>query len=287
MVVSSVGISFGGLVLRLMESADAWQINFYRSVAFSFVIGLIMVLRYRAATAAQIRRIGGPGLVGGAMLGCAGIAFLQAITHTTVANALFMMSAIPFITAAFAWTFLRERLQRATLVTMIAAALGVGVMIAEGVGVGSAYGNFMALLTAICFSGFAVIVRRNRQVDMLPTLLVSGIMIAVLALVLRWDELAIPVRDVLLCFLWGGALSGIGNALFIFASRHLVAAELTLFMLLEFALGPIWVWVFVNEVPTDWTLAGGAIVISSVTMRALFEMRRTSPTLKRGRPSPM
>jgi drug/metabolite transporter (DMT)-like permease len=287
MVASSVNISFGGLVLRSMEDADAWQINFYRSLAFGTVIGAIMLFRYGNESAARVRQIGRPGICGGLLLSAAGITFLQAITNTTVANTLFMLSAIPFITAALAWVFLREHLRRATLVTMVAAALGVCVMVAEGLGTGSSYGNLMAFGTALCFSGFAVIVRRHRQVDMLPALMVAAVVIALLAVVLRWDDLAISPHDILLCFLWGGVLSGLGNAMFIFASRHLVAAELTLFMLLEFALGPIWVWIFINEVPTDLTVLGGAIVILSVCVRALTELRRRSPRLARGRPSPM
>jgi drug/metabolite transporter (DMT)-like permease len=287
MVASSISISFGGLVLRSMEDADAWQINFYRSLAFGAVICVIMLLRYGNESATRVRQIGRPGICGGLLLSCAGIAFLQAITNTTVANTLFMLSAIPFITAALAWVFLRESLRRATLVTMVAAALGVGVMVAEGLGTGSSYGNLMAFGTALCFSGFAVIVRRHRQVDMLPALMVSAVVIALLSVALRWDDLAVSLYDILLCFLWGGILSGLGNAMFIFASRHLVAAELTLFMLLEFALGPIWVWIFINEVPTDLTVLGGTIVILSVCVRALVELRRTAPRLKRGRPSPM
>jgi drug/metabolite transporter (DMT)-like permease len=200
MVVSSVNISFGGLVLRSMEDADAWQINFYRSLAFGAVIGLIMLLRYGSATAARVGQIGWPGIYGGLLLSCAGIAFLQAITNTTVANTLFMLSAIPFITAALAWVFLGESLKQATFVTMIAAALGVGVMVVEGLGTGSAYGNLMAIGTALGFSGFAVIVRRHRQVDMLPALLVSALIISLLSVVLRWDDLAISLwpgkRDV-------------------------------------------------------------------------------------------
>ena len=44
-------------------------------------------------------------------------------------------------------------------------------------------------------------------------------------------------------------------------------------MLLEFALGPIWVWLFVGEVPTRWTLLGGGLVIASVSLRAVLELR--------------
>ncbi len=87
--------------------------------------------------------------------------------------------------------------------------------------------------------------------------------------------------------LLGGLLAGIGNALFIAASRHLAAAELTLFMLLEFALGPIWVWIFINEVPTAFTVTGGGIVILAVTLRALLELQDTTARVRRGRPSPM
>ena len=283
MVVSSIGISFGGLIIRSMDSATPWQINFYRSLALGVAITLIIISRHRGRSVSMIAGIGRPGLIGGACLSVAGIAYLQALDHTTVANTLFVLSAIPFFTAALAWLFLGENLRRATLVTMIFAATGIGMMVVEGIGTGSAYGNLMALTTALGFSAFAVIVRANRQIDMLPSLLVSSAIILTLALIMNWGELGITHKDVLLCFLWGGVLSGIGNALFIFASRHLVAAELTLFMLLEFALGPIWVWMFIGEVPTRWTVIGGSIVILAVTIRAFLELRRGIARTKRTR----
>lgn len=287
MVLSSIGISFGGLVIRSLQEADAWQINLYRSLAFVLAISVIMVARYRGETAARIHSVGRPGIFGGAMLAAAGICFLQAITNTTVANTLFTLSAIPFFTAIMAWLFLRESLRGSTLATMVFAAIGIGVMMLDGLGGGSLYGNLMAFLTALCFSGFAVVVRRHRGVDMLPTLMISGLLIIPIAVVVRWGDLAISVHDVMLCFLLGGVLSGIGNALFIAASRYLAAAELTLFMLLEFALGPVWVWIFVNEVPTGMTIVGGTVVILAVTARALFELQASKARLRRGRPSPM
>ena len=149
MVACCVVLSFDGLIIRNMEDADAWQLNFYRSVAFIGEISVILVFQYRQSTVSYVRRIGRPGLIGGVMLAAAGICFLQALTHTTVANTLFTMSAIPFITAALARIFLKERLQRLTLITMFVAAIGIFVMIAEGVGIGSIYGNTMALTTAI------------------------------------------------------------------------------------------------------------------------------------------
>ena len=273
MVVSSVAISFGGLIIRNMENANPWQINFYRSIALMIAVTIILLFQYRRLAITHVKGIGRPGIVGGVMLAMAGITFLQSLAHTTVANTLFILSAIPFITAGLARVFLKERLPPATLMTMAAAAIGISIMLSEGLGVGSIYGNAMALMTACCFASFAVIVRRNRQTDMLPTVLVSGLVIMIIAFFVRIGDLGISLHDLLLCFLWGGLLSGIANWTFIVAARHLAAAEVTLIMLLEFALGPAWVWLFVGEEPSRWALFGGTLVIASVAVRALVELR--------------
>jgi len=287
MVIGSCTMSFGGLVIRSMDVADSWHINFYRSLAFIIVLFCVLLFQYRGDAFRKISHAGWPGWVGGALLAGANIAFLQSLENTTVANTLFTLSAIPFITALLAWLLLKETLSRATLATMVFAATGISVMIADGIGGGSLFGNAMALVTAVSFSGFSVLVRRYRNIDMLPAALLSGVIILVIATFVHIDSLAIPLHDVMLCFLWGGAMSGMANCLFIFASRHIVAGELTLFLLLEFSLGPIWVWLFINEVPTNLTIVGGSLVITAVMVRALYELKHNRRLLKRGRPNPM
>ncbi len=287
MVIGSTTMSFGGLVVRSMDQADAWHINFYRSLAFVIAVFTVLLFQYRGKAFSKVLKAGWSGWAAGALLAGANICFLQSLQHTTVANTLFTLSAIPFITALMAWALLKESLTRATLTTMVFAAAGISVMVFEGIGGGSLYGNGMALVTALSFSGFSVLVRHYRKVDMLPASMLSGVIILVIAFFVHVDSLDIPMHDILLCFLWGGVMSGMANTLFIFASRHIVAAELTLFLLLEFSLGPIWVWLFVNEVPTTLTIIGGSLVITAVIVRALFELQHNRPTLKRGRPTPM
>ncbi|MDH3693040.1 MAG: DMT family transporter [Gammaproteobacteria bacterium] len=272
MVVSSVLISFSGLIIRNID-ADPMVINFYRALALTIAVMLILIFQYKRMAVTYIVGIGRYGILGGVMLSIAAVCFLQSMTNTTVANTLFILSAIPFFTAALAWVFLKERLRRSTVIAMTVAFLGLTVMVGEGFGAGSLYGNGMALVTAFCFAVYAVIVRQNRQINMLPTLLVSTAIIIVVAIVTRFGQLAISWEDFLLCMFWGGVLSGSANAMFIAASRHLAAAELTLFMLLEFALGPIWVWLFLSETPSRLTLVGGVLVIAAVAARTLVEMR--------------
>lgn len=283
MIVSSVTISFGGLVIRMMEGADVWQIGLYRSIVIIALIGTIMIWRYGNGALAKVRGIGWAGVAAGLMLSAAGIFYLQAITNTTVANTLFTLSAIPFFTAALARVLLGERLKRVTLLTMILAACGITIMVAGSITAGSAYGNLMALATALCFSGYAIIVRRNRGIEMLPVLIVSSGVMALICVGVALPAtggagLPVSLHDLAFCVVLG-LMSGSANAFMIAAARHLVAAELTLFMLLEFALGPLWVWLIIAERPGPGTLIGGSVVIAAVTLRALGELgaaRRSS-----------
>tara|TARA_B100001175_G_scaffold71301_1_gene59091 strand:- start:151 stop:1032 length:882 start_codon:yes stop_codon:yes gene_type:complete len=272
MIASSVVISFSGLIVRLLEVGPL-VMNFYRGLFLMCAVIVLLVVRYRGATVIRVIGVGWPGLIAGIMLAGAAMTFLQSLTHTTVANTLFLLGAIPFVTAALAWAFLKEHPSSATLVTMIIAFVGIVIMIGEGFAIGSIYGNLMALLTTLFFSIYAVLVRHNRQVDMLPAILISTVIIMIAVALMRQGHLEISRQDLLLCLLWGGVMSGFTSACFIVASRHIIAAEVTIFMLLESALAPIWVWLFVNEIPSRWTLVGGALVISAVLGRTFAELR--------------
>ena len=272
MIASSVVISFSGLIVRILEVGPL-VMNFYRGMFLMCAVMVLLVVRYRGATIVRVISVGWSGIIAGIMLAAAAITFLQSLTHTTVANTLFVLAAIPFVTAGLAWIFLKERPNLATLITMVIAFAGIVIMIGEGFTIGAAYGNIMALLTTLSFSIYAVLVRRNRQVDMLPAILISTLIIMVVVALMRQGELEISRQDLWLCLLWGGVMSGFTSACFIVASRHIVAAELTIFMLLEFALGPVWVWLFVNESPSRWTLVGGTLVICAVLGRSFAEFR--------------
>ncbi|WP_350333245.1 DMT family transporter [Coralliovum pocilloporae] len=272
MVASSIMISLGGLIVRSIEDADAWQINLYRALGLALGTLVVLVLKYRSRTPQAFHAVGRAGAIGAFLAAIAGICYLQAMTNTTVANTLFTISAIPFISAVFGWVILGGKVSGITLVMMMVAALGVGIMVAEGFGAGSAFGNVMALCAACAFSGYTIAVRGKRSVDMMPTNALAGLFILLAAVIMRFDDWLVPVWDMGLAFVWGGVIATLGNIMFVIAARSLMAAELTLLMLLEFALGPIWVWLVVSEEPRLLTLLGGALVFSAVIGKACFEL---------------
>ena len=283
LLLSSIAISFGGLIMRNIEVANAWQIIFYRSLFFSISISLILIIQYRFILFKNIKKIGYPGLLGAIFYTIANVMFVHAFANTTVANALFTLSSIPFLTALLAYYVLNENLSMRTVIIMLTAFLGIVIMIGEGLALGQVYGNLMALGTALSFSCFAITLRKFRNVDMLPTLLVAGLFILFITFIISYDALKLPIRDLFLCFLWGGILSGFVNYIFIYATRHLYASSVTFFMLFEFALGPFWVFIFLNETVSINTLYGGMLVMICVLVYSLFEIFNSNKKIKKGR----
>jgi drug/metabolite transporter (DMT)-like permease len=115
MMAGSIAISFGGLVQRNIEAADAWQTIFYRSLGMLIGMAFIVAVQYRGRVLGTVTGVGSMGLLAGALLSVAGITFVQALTHTTIANALFILGAIPFFAALFARLLLGEKLRRTTI----------------------------------------------------------------------------------------------------------------------------------------------------------------------------
>ena len=156
MTVGSILISFNGLVLRNIEAADNWTVIFYRSLAFSSAIFLYLFLKYRRTLLLQIKKVGTYGWLAGLVLGISNVCFILSMTSTTVANTVFTISLIPFITAVLAFFILGEKLTKITIYTMIAALLGVLIMFYGALQVGEILGNVLALITAISFSIFII-----------------------------------------------------------------------------------------------------------------------------------
>jgi len=275
LIIGFGGISFGGLIMRNINIADPWQIAFYRALAFIFPITLILFHQHGLGIVTNIKKIGYPGMVGGFFLMLAQLLFIQSIANTSIANALFTLSSIPFITAILAFIFLKEKISLRTIIIMFFAFMGIFIMIRDGLGTGGFYGNFLALVCAFSFSTFVIILRKSRNIDMMPVNLISGVLTLIVSFVISLGNLNVPIQDILLCFLWGGVLMGFVHSVFIFATRFLLASEVTFFMLLEFSLGPFWVWIFLNETISQETFYGGIIVMISVAVYSLFEINNS------------
>jgi drug/metabolite transporter (DMT)-like permease len=273
--------SLGGLLIRLIDAASGWQIVLFRSLALALTLTLIIALRHRSRLLAAFRDAGAGGVAAAAGLAAGSIGYVLSLQYTSVANAVFMLGASPFFAALLGRVVLGETIRGATALAMAAALLGILVMVGGGLVVGTIRGNLLALGASVGFAVFSVLLRRGRARDMLPCAAISGMVSALIALpvVLAGapsiaNALGVSPRDLALCAVMGAAQVGGGLALFTLGARHVPVAELTLLSLTELALAPIWVWLALGEVPSGYTVLGGAIIVAAITYQALSGARR-------------
>jgi drug/metabolite transporter, DME family len=274
--------STGGVLVKLVEAADAVQIVLYRSLFVVPVVAGFMAARGRRTVLASLRAVGWSGVLGGLLLAGAFVTFVTALTVTTVANAVFVLGAMPLMAALLGRLVLGEPVRPLTWAAMAAAALGVAVIAAPDLGPGRVAGTLLALASCACFALFSVLLRRGRPQDGTPWLLLGALFAAAICalLLLLGDgprRLVIGGRDLLACAAMGIVQIGCGLVAFTAGSRHLPAADLVLLAQVEVVLAPVWAWLVVGEVPAFWTLAGGTIVLGAVTVQAIAGTRRLVP----------
>ena len=271
-LTAGVLLSFAGITLRHIESASGWQILFYRSTTFFVVVTLWLVIRYRTRVVHAFVRTGRPGLVVALSLGLGSACYVFALLLTTVANALFIISAAPFITAVLGWIVLRERVRPMTWLAMTIALAGITLMFVNGIQSGRLLGNIVALGPPVSFAIMLVMLRLAGDRDMIPAICLAGLVGASLGFAMS-DTLFLSGHDLALCLFLGVVQYTGGFVLITLGARFLPAAEVALLSLAETVLAPLWVWAGVGEVPALLTLAGGAIVLSAVVAQAVTGMR--------------
>jgi len=270
---SAVVWSTGGLIVRLLESTDSWTTIFWRSASACLFLLLFMAFRDGRMTFALFRQMGLPGLMVGFFFASASISLVIALSLTSVAKTLVIMSCTPLVAAVFGRVFLGERIQTATYVTIAAVMGGIALMVSDQQARGSITGDFFAFLIAISFAAVIVITRRYREIRMTPAAC-SGAAIAMLGSIPFAAPFSVTAHDLPLLFLFGAGQLGAGMALFVTGARLIPAAHSALLGMLEPILGPIWVWLVLGEKPAEGVLIGGTIVITSVLAKTLLDIRR-------------
>ena len=282
--------SVTGIVVRVMERADQWQINFYRSSSLALFILVLLWARHGRLTMTVIGRTGRKGVLGGLCVGFAMFTNIIALSHTTVANATLVMATGPMIAAVVGWFVLRERVSRITWCAVFLAAVGLLIMVGGNPLEGGMLGDLVALIGMFGFGFYAVILRSGKEIDMTPAVFYAGVFSAVPAGVVAMvfgSGLAVPWTDFVLCTGLGVVQLGIGSVLFAMASTVVPAVELTLFALGEPLLAPIWVWIGVGEVPSISTFIGGAILIGALLLHLFGNRPEEVVIIPKARPLPV
>lgn len=272
LVASGLCLSISGIGLRNIESADGWQILFYRSIAFTLTVFLYMLLRKDITIKESFTNIGANDILLGLFQGTGFVAFVFALLHTTVANALFIFSAAPLVAAVLGWWVLKEAVPGRTWVAISIAMVGLMVMVGGGIAGGRYLGNLIALWVPISYAVTVILIRRSKKIHMLPALCIAGVVTAVISVCFVTD-FKVSLNDFSISMLLGIFEIGLGFILMVLGARFVPAAQVGLLALVEPLFAPIWVWWGIGEIPSTFTILGGLLIFLAILSDGLVRKK--------------
>ncbi len=261
------------LFIRL-SNLNTWELLFYRGfIPFIFVlVGLLLF--YRSKFLDAIFNIGYTGIFYVISFSVCNITFIISIQNTNVANTLIMVAMAPMLSAVLATIFLKEKTSSKTWVAIFVTFFSVAFIFYDSLQIGNILGDIFGFITAMGLAINANLARYAKERDLVPSAVIGKLCVAIFALffvesfeLVDTDLIIVPVMCIM-CV-------AIPFVLVTIAPRFISAPEVNLFFLLEVIIGPIWVWMIINEKPSIETIIGGIVIITTIAIHSYEALKKT------------
>ena len=260
-------LSWGGFIVRSFETTNPWEILFLRSSFFFFAISTFLLLVYKKNFIKFIKKSGLPGFLGGFVMSFSFIAFVFAMMNTSVANVVFIISTQTMFLAILGFFILKEKVSLIGFLTIVLAMSGITIMIGDSITSGTFFGNVVALTIPISFSILVMVIRKNPNLDLVPAIWYASIFSVIYSLAMV-ESFHFTYHDIFFGFLLGVPQLGFGFICITIGSRTTRSVTIGLLMLTETICAPLWVWLFLNEIPPFSVFIGGGIIILALILKS-------------------
>jgi drug/metabolite transporter, DME family len=272
-LAAAVAWSVMGLFVRMTPDLDVWTVVFWRSVFGGLSIAALAAIE-RGRPSLDLRRALTPvGLALIAFIATGIFAAIYSMQNTTIANGSVIASTIPFMAAALAWFWFRERPGGRTIVCAVLASLGVLITVSGTIlsGRGHLDGDLAMVGATFALAMMTVITRRYRNTPMLESVAIACFVAAAFAALFA-DPFAISGGQIALLALFGIVTQGGGLGLYTMGARRLPSAQAALLSSAEMPMSPLWVLIVFDEIPAIETVAGGALVLGAILWNIASEL---------------
>ena len=261
------------LLIRLI-AVDHWTLLVWRGLLQALGLSVLVACFHGRHTLTCFRAVGLAGYSAAFLFALGTVLFVVALSCTSVANTLIIVASAPFFAALASRVFLGERIASRTWLAIFVALGGIVLLAFESLGTGALWGDLAALGVAVAMGGNFTVVRHARAVNMIPAMALSGLIVAIVATPIA--PAAVVLDDAQLAFMlaMGLFVVPVSFALITLGPRYLPAAEVSLLMLLETVLGPLWVWLAIGEAPGTMAFLGGSIVVATLAAHSALALRR-------------
>ena len=270
-------LSPDALLVRLVRG-DVWTLLFWRCLLTGCIQSVFLAVTYRRQFLQSFHNIGRTGVLSAIIVASGSLMFVNSLKQTAAANTLIILAATPLISSLLSRIFLREKIVRHTWVAIFICFGGILLIFSGSLASGLLLGDLLALGATFMWGSNLVVIRSGKSVNMIPANLLGNLLVVPAALTAGAQPMNITSPDILLLLLLGGVVLPVSFTMITLGPRYLPAPEVSLILLVETILGPIWVWMVLKEVPHTTTLVAGALIVGTLVVHTLMSLRaqRTS-----------
>jgi drug/metabolite transporter (DMT)-like permease len=273
--------STGGAAIKATQ-LSGFQVASFRSA----VAALAMALLLPAARRRWSKRTLFVALAYAATM----VLFVTANKLTTAANTIFLQSSAPLYVLLLSVTVLKERVRASDVAYMLVLGVGLGLFfvaspvpdrLAPDPFLGNALATAAGVSWALTVFGLRWLELREPGVGALPATLLGNLVAALLCLPLALPVANASTNDVLAILYLGVFQIGLAYLLLTRAAMQVPALEMSLLLLVEPVLNPIWAFLLHREMPSLGSLAGGSLILGATAVRTglAFARARASPSV--------
>lgn len=264
--------STGGAAIKT-DAFSAMQVASIRSGIAAAM--LLLCFRHRARSSLTAAAVG---IVYAATL----VLFVAATKLTTAASAIFLQSTAPLYVALLGPMLVGERFRARDIGVLAAVVVGLALCLAGGTattltapdpGTGNLLGATCGVTWALTLMGLRWGARTHP--DLAISAVVTGNVFAFLAgAPALWPLAAVPAVEWATLVYLGVFQIGVAYILLTSAMGELPALQVSLLLLLEPALNPLWAWLVRGEAPGVWALVGGIVILAASGTKAFMDAAR-------------
>jgi drug/metabolite transporter (DMT)-like permease len=207
------------------------------------------------------------------------VTYLQAMTRTTAANAIWLQSTAPMWVFVFGIALGWERAGGRDLVPLAFGLLGTGLILVSELiqdEIGSTLGVLCGLASGMLYAGVLVFIRRLRDQNSAWLVVVNHLTAAALLSPFALASSAPDAKQLATLACFGLVQMGLPYMLLARGLRDVSSQEGAAIGLLEPVLLPIWVYLAYGERPAAWTIAGGALILVGLAIRYALPTRQVN-----------
>jgi drug/metabolite transporter (DMT)-like permease len=269
-LLAEFGWSLSGIFVRLMPGLNGWQINTWRGYWMAVALLIYLVAIYGRDTWAKFRVIPPVAMIASASFFALGSTlYVTSLTLVSTATISVIGASSPIFTGLLSPWITGEKPGAAAWGAALLAMSGVGIIAWHGLEAGNLIGIIVSIMVPMSFAGQTLSLRRYRHVDMVPAICVGGFACFFIAGTLGFlsapgGGFDVSPRNVAMLAAMGPLQLAIPLIFYAKGAKSVPAITLSLIVMLDAVMNPLWPWLFLGETPDRASFIGGAVIVCAV-----------------------